>query len=179
MRQGAAVRVAQHQAVGARRFGSQQRLDRILGIRLVPVEKMLGIVEDLVHVLFQVGNGIPDHREVLLQRDLERLVHMQVPGFAEDGRNGHARSNERLEARVLGSLELCPAGGAEGDEFRLLQPDPPHLPEELHVAGIGARPAALDVLDAELVEFPGNADHVLDREVHVLCLCPVAEGGVV
>ena len=59
---------------------------------------------------------------------------------------------------------------------------PAHLPgrrEELDVLGVGARPAALDVGHAVLVEHPGDAQLVGEREGDVLALRAVAQGRVV
>ena len=55
-----------------------------------------------------------------------------------------------------------------------------HAGEELHVgayAGVGE--AALDVVDAELVELSGDLDLIVDRERNALCLCTIAQGGVI
>ena len=50
--------------------------------------------------------------------------------------------------------------------------------EELDVLGVGARPAALDEVDAEDVELLGDAQLVLDRGRDALDLEAVAQGGV-
>ena len=55
----------------------------------------------------------------------------------------------------------------------------PHPPEELGVLGVGAGPAALDVVHAEPVEGAGDLHLVLHREREPLALGAVAEGGVV
>ena len=51
--------------------------------------------------------------------------------------------------------------------------------EELGVLGVRARPAALDVADAEVVELPGDGQLVGDGEVQPLLLRAVAQGRVV
>src|SRR5690606_28557148 len=51
--------------------------------------------------------------------------------------------------------------------------------EELGVLGDGARPAALDEADAELVEQRGDEQLVLHGQVHALLLRAVAQGRVV
>ena len=50
--------------------------------------------------------------------------------------------------------------------------------EELRVLRVGAGPAALDVVHAEVVELLGDAQLVLHRRRHALDLQAVAEGGV-
>ena len=51
--------------------------------------------------------------------------------------------------------------------------------EELLVLGVGARPAALDVLDTEVVELLGDPQLVVDGERQALLLAAVPQGGVV
>ena len=51
-------------------------------------------------------------------------------------------------------------------------------PEELDVLGVGARVAALDVVDAEAVQQARNLELVLDREREPFALGAVAQGGV-
>ena len=51
--------------------------------------------------------------------------------------------------------------------------------EVLEVLGVRKRVAALDEIDAELVEPAGEEELVLQGEVHALALAAVAKGGVV
>ena len=51
--------------------------------------------------------------------------------------------------------------------------------EELGVLRVGAGPAALDEVDPEIVEQPGDGELVRHREVEPLLLGAVAQGGVV
>ena len=50
--------------------------------------------------------------------------------------------------------------------------------EEGRVGGIGAGPAAFDVIDAQAVERQRDLALVLDREIHALGLRAVAQSGV-
>src|SRR5437867_2436640 len=68
---------------------------------------------------------------------------------------------------------------AAARHLRVLQAEPLDGPEELLVARVRARPAALDVVDAEVVETLGDAHLVLEREGDVLGLGAVAQGRVV
>src|SRR4029077_3714775 len=63
--------------------------------------------------------------------------------------------------------------------FRLRERLAPGPTEEIGVLGIRSGPPALDVLDAELVEAPGDLDLVVDRERQAFALCAVAQGRVV
>src|SRR5690606_16555085 len=53
------------------------------------------------------------------------------------------------------------------------------LPEELHVLGIAARPAAFNVLDPKRIELFGDAEFVHGREIDAFALRTVAQGRVV
>ena len=53
-REGPAVGIAEHEAVGARRLGRPQRAERVVGIPLEPVEEVLGVVDDLLEMLEEV-----------------------------------------------------------------------------------------------------------------------------
>jgi hypothetical protein len=55
----------------------------------------------------------------------------------------------------------------------------PHVAEERHVLRVGEREAALDVVHAEVVQFPGDQQLVLERKVEPLALRAVAQGRVV
>ena len=71
------------------------------------------------------------------------------------------------------------AGRAERRQPRGLPAHRPGRGEELDVLGVGARPAALDVGHAVLVEHPGDAQLVGERERDVLALGAVAQRRVV
>ena len=79
----AAVRVAGNERVRARLGGGPERGDRVLRVRLVAVEEVLGVVDDLAPVVLEEADGVADHGQVLVEGRLERLDHMEVPGLAE------------------------------------------------------------------------------------------------
>src|SRR5512143_2131674 len=179
IRQGTAIRIAQYQAVRARCLGSEQRLNGIFGICLVPVEEVLRVVENFVHVLFEERHGITDHPKIFVKGGPESLEDMEVPAFSINGRCKHSRGNKCLDTWVFRSLKLCPSRCAESHKLGLSQIDATHLFEELYVTGVGARPTAFDVVHPELIQLFSHAHHILYREVYVLSLCAVTERGVV
>ena len=63
-----AVRVAKHNEVRAAAFGSLQRLESVLRVRLVAVKEMFRIVNHLLGMVLEVVDGRLDHVEVLLER---------------------------------------------------------------------------------------------------------------
>src|SRR5438093_7645396 len=140
---------------------------------------MLGVEDDLVGPLAEVGDGVVDELQVLRERDAQVLAHVEVPGLADDG--DHRRLGEETEAQVavVGGLHARPAGRAEGRHLRMLETEAFDGAEELLVARVRAWPTALDVVEAEVVEALGDAELVLEREGDVLGLRPVAQRRVV
>ena len=84
--------------------------------------------------------------------------------------------------RFGSSVGPCWRGGGSSrtrPASRVCQRHRPGGREELDVLGVRARPAALDVRHAELVEHPRDAQLVGERQGDVLALRAVAEGRVV
>ena len=121
-----------------------------------------------------------DHRQVLFGRRLQHLEDVQQPGLAEDRDDRRVGVEQqahlvvvRRRAMSLRRVEPNAASRARRN-VRCLR-----LLEELDVLGVRARPAALDVVDAEGVEPLGDAQLVGDREGDAFALGAVAQGGVV
>ena len=178
-RQCAAVRVAQHEPLGARVLRGLQRGQRVLAVGAEAVEEVLGVEQHLVHPGPEERERVTDHREVLGQRGAERLGHVEVPRLADDRGHRRARLQERLHVGVRIGVAAGAAGHAEGRELRVLERDVLHPPEEPQIFWIGARPTALDVVDAERVQTGGEPDFVLHRERHTLALGAVSQRRVV
>ena len=113
-----------------------------------------------------------DDLEVLLQRDAQVVAHVEVPRLADDGDDGRLGAQQRIEVAVVGSRHAGAPRGAEGGDAGVPETESAHRAEELLVARIRARPAALDVVDAEGVETLGDAQLVVEREADVLRLAP-------
>ncbi len=175
----AAVGVAQDDAVDIGLGRRLQRLESVVRVGLVAVEEVLGVVDHLADMLFQVGQRVVDQLEVLLEADAQRLANMEVPGLAEDGDGVRLGLHQGADVAVLVRGDLGPPGRAEGRDLGMAELDFADILEEGDVLGIGAGPAALDVVDAEFVEFLGDADLVGHQEGDVLGLGAVAQGGVV
>ena len=89
-------------------------------------------------------------------------------------------SRRARDQRVVRRAYAGPPGRAERREPGVAQVElVARAGEELGVLGVGARPAALDEADAELVELPGDGQLVGDGEVQPLLLRAVAQGRVV
>src|SRR5213078_968637 len=178
-RQRAAARVAQADEGRARVGRGAHARERVVAVGCQAVEEMLGVEDHLVGPRAQVGDGVVDDLQVLRQRDAQVLAHVEVPGLADDGDHRRLGGETEAEVAVVGGLHARPAGRAEGRHLRVLESEALDGAEELLVAWVRARPAALDVVEAEVVEALGDAELVLEREGDVLGLRPVAQRRVV
>ena len=152
--QRAAVGVAQDDARSPRRrCGGLQRLQGVLGVVLEAVEEVLGVVEHLAALRLAVGDRVA--------RSSRRFSSSVVPSTSRTCRSqvlptmvttGVCGVEQRLEAGVvLGGAVLAPRH-AEGGDLGVLQRQLADLLEVLEVLGVRERIAALDVVDAQLVE---------------------------
>ncbi len=81
-----------------------------------------------------------------------------------------------VEPGIVGGAAAGAACHAEGHELGVLEVR--RIGEEAVVGRIGARPAALDVVDAEKIELARDGGLVGHGEIHALGLGAVAQGGV-
>ena len=87
-RQHAAVGVAQRDHRGARLGGGADALKRVGGVGLVTVEEVLGVDKHPLAFRAQVPDGVPDHREVLVQRGAQGQLHVPVVELGDQGDDG-------------------------------------------------------------------------------------------
>ena len=175
-REHAAVGVAQRDDVGAGGGRGPYHLERVRRVGAVAVEEVLGVQEDPLALVAQVPHGVLDHRQVLLQRRAQRQLDVPVVRLRDQRHDGGAAVAQRGDQRVVGSLAAGPSGRAERGQRRVLEVElGPGPREELGVLRVGARPAALDEADAELVQVPRDGQLVGDREGQALLLRAVAQ----
>ena len=130
----------------------------VRGVGAVAVEEVLAVDEDAAALVAQVGDGVADHLQVLVERGAQGELHVAVVRLGDERDHAGAGLAAGLHLRVLGRRDAGPAGRAEGDELGV--PEVELLAgaaEELGVPGVGARPAALDEAHAEVVEVPRDA----------------------
>ena len=176
----AAVRVAQHEARGARLRRTLEHPHGELGVAAVAVEEVLGVVEHLATVGVEERHRVGDHRHALVEGGAERLEHVVVPRLAHDAHGRRARGEEVAERVVGVDLALDAPGRPERDQRRGVEVQlGRRAPEELVVLRVGAGPARLDEVDAEPVELLGDAQLVVDGERDALELAAVAQRRVV
>ena len=114
---------------------------------------MLGVVDHFLAVVLEKRHGFGDQLQVLFLGDAQRALHVQVPALAEDRDHRRARFHQRAHVAVLLHRVLGEARGAEGRQPGVLQLQLARRARRTLVLGIGARPAAFDVVDAQLVQL--------------------------
>ena len=179
-RQHAAVGVAQGDDRGARVVRRAQHLEGVVAVEPVPVEEVLGVEEHLLPLGPQVGDGVADHREVLLERGPQGELDVPLVGLGDQRHHARAALAQGRHQRVVGRAGTGAAGRPERRELGVLEVQLLlGAAEELGVLRVRARPAALDVADTQVVELLGDGELVGDGEVETLLLRAVAQGGVV
>ncbi len=180
VRHHAAVGVAQGDDVGAGLRGGSHDFEGVGRVGLVAVEEVLGVQEDPLAVLAEVGDRVGDHGEVFLEGCPEGQKDVPVVTLGDQSHDRRARFAQRGDLGVIGRLHAGPAGRAERGELRALEVKfGGGAAEELGVLGDRAGPAALDEPDTELVQLPRDDQLVGHRQVQALLLRAVAKGRVV
>ena len=104
---------------------------------------------------------------------------MEQGGLAENRHDRGLRLEQQAHLVVGFHGGGLLAGGPKGGEPGVFEFFPPGLGKKLDVLGIAARPAALDVMDAEGIELLGDAEFVQHRKVDALTLGAIPQGRVI
>nr|BFE68376.1 hypothetical protein GCM10020092_016770 [Actinoplanes digitatis] len=151
----------------------------VLGVVAEAVEEVLAVHERASAVRDQVGDGVADHREVLVAGGAQRPLDVPDVGLGDDAHDRRLGVQQGLHLRVRLHVDVGLAGRTERDEQGVLQIELLAGPrEELGVLGHRARPAALDEADPEFVQQPGDREFVGDRVADALALAAVAQSRV-
>ena len=179
MRQGATIRVAQHESLGTVRFshsGHRFGEDRVVEM---PVEEVLQIDEHSLAVGYEEVHRISDHLQGFVVGRAKRLFDVAIPCLGHDADDRRVGLDEGPKSLVIFCGDAGSAGGTERDERRGRQGElTVRSSEELRVLRIRPRPTAFDEGDAQVVELLSHADLVLNRQRDALLLGAVSQGGV-
>ena len=177
--QRATVGVAQDQAGGVVGRCGLEHPERVLRIRLVAVEEVLGVEEHPEPGVVEEPHRVRHHGDALVECRLQGFGHMEVPALADDARRAGTGVDQRPQRRVVVGPTERSTGRTERDE---LGPRQVELlggaTEELLVLRVRLGVSALDPVDSQPVELLGDAQLVLDAERDALELGTVAQGGV-
>ena len=105
-------------------------------------------------------------------------MHVQIPALAENGHRRRLGFEQRAHVAVLIHRVLGETRGSERGEPGVLQLHVLGALEELLVLGIGVRPPALDIIDAQLVQLLRDDQFVVDGEGDGFALRAVPERGI-
>ncbi len=140
---------------------------------------MLGVVEDALALASQEGDRLVDHPQVLVAIDAHDLVEMQIPGLADDRRDGREGLGEHAQRDVLVGAHAAAARHAEGGDQRARRRIGLERAEQLGVLGVRLGEPGLDEREAEAVDEMGEAHLLADGERDALPLRAVAQRRVV
>ena len=118
--QRSAVRVTERKIARTAAHRRRQRADRILGIGLVAVEKVLRIVDHLAALRDEVARRVFDHREVFFERGPEDLGHVERPRFPDDRHHRHSAVEEGAQLRIFVGLRARAPGRTKRRQPRVL-----------------------------------------------------------
>ena len=175
VRQRPAVCVAEHHPARALLVGGLGAGERVLRIGLVAVEKMLAVEQHFAALGFGGGDAVADRGKVLLLGGLERHPHVIVPGLGNEADGVGLGVEQRHQPRIVRGRATGPPSHTERRKGRV---ELALLGEQLGIGRIGARIAALDVIDAEIVEHFGDRELVAEGEIDAVGLRAVAQRGV-
>ena len=165
--------------LGPAGHGGLQGLQGVVPVVLEAVEEVLGVVKELFHPGLEIGQGVGDELQVALRGGLEDLLDLEERRLAEDGHHRGPADEQFLEDWVGLRRPVLVVGAAEGGDAAGAQLVVADFGEKILVLGVGAGPAAFDVMNAQMRQFLGDADLVGQGQVEVLGLGAVSQGGVI
>ena len=178
-RQCPAVGIAQHNAIRSGLFGRQNGFQSIFRVTFISIKKMFGIVNHLTLVFLKIGDRIGDHFQILLEGSAQHVSNVKVPALSKDSYRGSFRSDQFFEILIFCGLNFSAAGRTERGDRRVLPLAAFDALEIFLILRIGTRPSALDVMDAQFIEFLGDLDLVLHCKRDPLGLGTVAQCRIV
>ncbi len=104
----------------------------------------------------QETDRILDHVQIFIQGRLKDICNVQIPGFSKDSYGLSLGLKKRFEIGVKASFGVGLARRAKSYQQAVFKTDFGHLQIKLHIFRIRARPAALDILDPQFIQFPGD-----------------------
>ncbi len=179
MRQSAAIGVAENNAVDIGLCRRLESFQRIVRVRLVAVEKVLGVVNHFADMLLEIGERIMNQLKIFLKTDPQSFTHMEVPGFTKNRNRIRPGRNQGLDIIVFLRGRFGAPGRTKGSNARLGQFFVLNRIKESDILGIGTRPSPLDVMNSHIIEAVGDIDLVLNQKRDILRLGSVTQGRIV
>src|SRR5690625_3779909 len=137
---------------------------------------MLGIIDAFAPLFREMPEALADVFEILIQADAERRADMEIIGFADEADRFRAGIHDFSQHLVIGGRAARALGHAKSQKARMGELW--RRGEKLGIGRVRARPAALDIVDAKIIERGGDLQLVGSREIDALRLLPVTKRGV-
>ena len=125
------------------------------------------------------SNSVGDHRHVFIRRCPKHFLDVQQPCLSINGNDGRLRLQQETHLVIISGGDILAAGRTERGQLRAPEFLAFGLVKKLDVLGIGPRPAALNVMDAERIKLRGNAQLIHHGKVDAFALTAVAQGRIV
>ncbi len=161
VRESAAVGIAKDDDVGPAFLRSFERLQRVFLVVLVPVEKVLGIVNDFLALILEIGGSVVNHLAVFLGGGAKHLNNVEFPTFAEEGDGRRVGVEEEFDLRIFADLHVGAAGTAKRRNFGIFPFQLTGFLEKGNVFDVGTGPTAFNVVHAEFIEFLSDANLIV------------------
>src|ERR1700747_3768262 len=104
---------------------------------------------------------------------------MQSPAFADDRYRRSFGGQKKRDLRVCRRLGIRAAGAAKGANFRMTPLSLFGRVEKSDVFWVGARPAALDVVNPKSIQLFSDTNLVVNAERNALSLRTVSQGRII
>ncbi len=140
---------------------------------------MLGVINDLTTIGFQIGHRIGDHRNVFISRLAQHFLDVKKPGLAENGNDRRFGINQQLDLSVLFHRNLLAPSGSECRDFGVFPALLGCLLEKLNITWIRTRPAAFNIMNTKCVEAFRQPDLVRYGKIDAFTLGSIPQGRVV
>src|SRR2546422_3208095 len=173
------VGVAQDDAVRAGASRRPQRGEGVVRVQAVVVEEVLCVVDHLPAEPPEVAHGIRDHAKILVAGRLEHALHVEGGALSDERDHRRLGLEQSGEAGIVLATAVRSPGHAEGGDPPIVEPFLTDPTEELRVLGVRARPAAFEVVDAQLVQPVRDFQLVVNRKRQALALRAVPQCRVV
>ncbi len=146
---------------------------------LETVKSVLGVIDDNLSVLLQEPDGVGDHGQVFIRGGAQDFLHVQQPCLAENGDDRRFRRQQQPHLFVLAHRDILATGRTEGGQFGVLELLAFGFVKKLDVLGVGTRPAALDVMDAEGIKLFRDTQLIQHGKIDAFTLAAIAQGRIV
>ena len=174
--QRATIGVAQHNPCGPAIMRGTRAIDRICGVVLVTIKEMFAVKHRFPATFPGCCHRLADHLKVFFKAGLQGSLDMKVPGLAHKAGCRHLRIQNRIQPRIIGRAAPAATGHAKCHHAGIFQRR--WIAEKRVISGVCPGPAALDIIDSDLIQRMGNGNLVGMRKIHTTRLAAVTQRGI-